>query len=68
VSGILEYIYFLLTSVYFLVMSSLLGSSKITARCQITIPDEARRILKVKEGQVVAFVEENGKIVLKTDL
>jgi AbrB family looped-hinge helix DNA binding protein len=49
-------------------MSRLLGSSKVTARYQITIPDEARKILKVKDGQVVAFVEENGKVVLKTDL
>jgi len=49
-------------------MSRLLGSSKVTARYQITIPDEARKILKIKDGQVVAFVEENGKVVLKTDL
>lgn len=49
-------------------MSRLLGSSKVTARYQITIPDEARKILKIKDGHVVAFVEENGKVVLKTDL
>lgn len=49
-------------------MSRLLGSSKVTTRYQITIPDEARKILKIKDGQVVAFVEENGKVVLKTDL
>jgi len=49
-------------------MSRLLGSSKVTTRYQITIPDEARKMLKIKDGQVVAFVEENGKVVLKTDL
>jgi len=49
-------------------MSRLLGSSKVTARYQVTIPDEARKILKIKEGQVVAFVEENGRVILKTEL
>ncbi|MEP0826508.1 MAG: type II toxin-antitoxin system PrlF family antitoxin [Nitrososphaera sp.] len=49
-------------------MSRLLGSSKVTARYQVTIPDEARKILKVKEGQVIAFVEENGRVILKTEL
>lgn len=49
-------------------MSRLLCSSKVTARYQVTIPDEARKILKIKEGQVVAFVEENGRVILKTEL
>ena len=49
-------------------LSRLLGSSKLTARYQITLPEEARKILKVKEGEMVAFVEENGKVVLKAEL
>lgn len=49
-------------------MARLLGSSKLTSRYQITLPEEARKILKVKDGDVVAIVEENGKIVLKVEL
>ncbi len=49
-------------------MARLLGSSKLTARYQITLPEEARKILKVREGQMIAVVEENGKVVLKAEL
>jgi AbrB family looped-hinge helix DNA binding protein len=49
-------------------MARLLGSSKLTTRYQITLPEEARRILKVKDGDMVAVVEENGKVVLKAEL
>jgi AbrB family looped-hinge helix DNA binding protein len=49
-------------------MARLLGSSKLTARYQITLPEEARRILKVRDGDMVAVVEENGKVILKAEL
>lgn len=49
-------------------MARLLGSSKLTARYQITLPEEARKLLKVKDGDMVAVVEENGKVVLKAEL
>jgi len=52
----------------FMAMARLLGSSKLTARYQITLPEEARKILKVKEGQMIAVVEDNGKVVLKAEL
>jgi formylmethanofuran dehydrogenase subunit D len=49
-------------------MPRLLGSSKITARHQITLSEEVMKALKVKEGEMVAFVEENGKVVLKSEI
>lgn len=49
-------------------MARLLGSSKLTSRYQITLPEEARKILKVRDGDLVAIVEENGKVVLKAEL
>ncbi len=36
--------------------------AKITARGQITIPVEIRKKLGVKEGDKVAFLEENGRV------
>lgn len=43
-------------------MAKIVGSSKITKRYQVTIPDEARKILKISIGDTLAFVEENGRV------
>lgn len=48
-------------------MPRLLGSSKITARHQVTLPEDAMKILKIKEGEVIAFVEEDGKVIIKSE-
>ncbi len=39
--------------------------AKITLRGQITLPVDIRKKLGVKDGDKVAFVEENGRIVLE---
>lgn len=39
--------------------------AKITLRGQITIPADIRKKLRVKDGDAVAFVEENGRIVME---
>jgi AbrB family looped-hinge helix DNA binding protein len=49
-------------------MARVLGASKVTVRYQITIPASARKMLKIKEGDVVLFLEENGKIYLATEV
>lgn len=49
-------------------MGKILGASKVTVRYQVTIPKEVRKELKIREGQTLVFIEENGKIVLKTEL
>lgn len=39
--------------------------AKVTARGQITIPIEIRKKLKIKDGDKVVFIEENGKIIME---
>ena len=38
--------------------------AKITSKGQITIPITIRRLLKLNDGDKVAFIEENGKFML----
>lgn len=49
-------------------MEKILGASKVTVRFQVTIPEEVRKMMKVKEGQTLVFVEENGKIIVTTEM
>jgi AbrB family looped-hinge helix DNA binding protein len=49
-------------------MGKILGASKITVRFQVTIPENVRKIMKIKEGQTLIFTEENGKIMIMTEL
>ena len=49
-------------------MAKIVGSSKITKRYQVTIPDEARKILKICIGDTLAFVEENGRVFVTTKI
>ena len=49
-------------------MAKIIGSSKVTKRYQVTIPDEARKILKTSVGDTLAFVEENGKVFVTTKI
>lgn len=49
-------------------MSKILGASKVTVRYQVTIPQEVREIMKIKEGQTIMFIQEKGKIFLLTSV
>lgn len=49
-------------------MSKILGASKVTVRYQVTIPEEVRKMLNIKEGQTLVFSEENGKVILVTEV
>ena len=49
-------------------MAKILGASKVTVRYQVTIPEDVRKHMKIEIGQTLAFTEENGKIVLKTEI
>ena len=49
-------------------MSKILGASKVTTRYQVTIPEEVRKIMKIKEGQTLVFTEEHGKVILVTEV
>jgi len=39
--------------------------AKITSKGQITIPIDIRKKLKVKDGDKVVFIEENGRIIME---
>lgn len=41
-----------------------LGVSKITYKFQITIPKRVREKFSVREGDMLVFVEESGKLIL----
>ncbi len=45
-----------------------LGNSKVGVRFQITIPKDVRDAFLFKEGDLVLFVEENGKLLLTKSL
>lgn len=49
-------------------MARVLGASKITVRYQVTVPEDARKLMKIKVGQTLVFAEEDGKIILKTEI
>lgn len=49
-------------------MARILGASKITVRYQVTVPEDVRKLMKIKTGQTLVFAEENGKIILKTEI
>ena len=40
-------------------------SSRLTKKCQVTVPRDIRRALRLKAGDVVYFSIENGKAVLR---
>ncbi len=48
-------------------MGKALGSSKVTVRFQVTVPEEVRKKLNVKEGDSLVFVEENKKVYISTE-
>ena len=48
-------------------MGKVVGSSKVTVRFQVTVPEEVRKKLKVKEGDTLVFVEENKKVYVSTE-
>ena len=46
----------------------ILGSSKVGTRGQITIPKKARDAFSFKTGDVLVFVEEDGKLEIKKEI
>ena len=40
-------------------------SSRLTRKCQVTVPKEIRKALRLKEGDTVYFTIEEGKAVLR---
>ena len=48
-------------------MGKALGSSKVTVRYQVTVPEEVRKKMKVKGGDTLVFVEEGKRIYISTE-
>ena len=46
----------------------ILGSSKIGTRGQVTIPKEARDKFGLKPGDILLFVSEEGKLILRKEI
>ncbi len=44
---------------------TLVGSSKVTSRGQITVPQELREKLGIEQGDTIYFIEENGNLIIK---
>ncbi len=48
-------------------MGKALGSSKVTVRFQVTIPEEVRNKMKIKAGDNLVFVEDGKRIYISTE-
>jgi AbrB family looped-hinge helix DNA binding protein len=48
-------------------MGKVLGSSKITVRYQVTIPEQVRNRMNVKEGETLVYVEDGDRIYISTE-
>jgi AbrB family looped-hinge helix DNA binding protein len=49
-------------------MPKAVGASKVTSKFQVTVPEAVRLKLNVKVGDTLVFVEEDGKIVVTTEV
>lgn len=43
----------------------ILGTRRLTTKGQVTIPIEARKRFQLNVGDLIIFIEENGKLILK---
>jgi AbrB family looped-hinge helix DNA binding protein len=48
-----------------LVKERILGTAKISTKAQVTIPVEVRKKFKLEIGELLVFVEEDGKLLIK---
>ena len=46
-------------------MAILRGSSKVTAKGQVTVPQELRGEFNIKPGDTIYFMIENGTLILR---
>lgn len=49
-------------------MAKVLGASKVTVRFQVTVPEEVRKMLKIKEGDTLVFAEDNSRVFITTEV
>jgi len=46
------------------VRREILGMSKLTYKFQVTIPKKVREKFELKEGDMLVFIEEDGRLIL----
>ncbi|MGO9646365.1 MAG: AbrB/MazE/SpoVT family DNA-binding domain-containing protein [Candidatus Bathyarchaeia archaeon] len=46
-------------------MLQVIGDSRLSGKCQVTIPKRVREVLNVKDGDLLVFVNDRGNICLK---
>ena len=49
-------------------MGKVLGSSKVTVRFQVTIPEEVRKKTGIKIGDILVFVDDGEKVCITTEI
>ncbi len=42
-----------------------LGTSRVTSRCQVTVPRSVRQLMKLNRGDLLVFVARRKEVVLK---
>jgi len=42
-----------------------LGAAKLSTKGQVTVPVDARRKFNLQVGDIILFIDENGKLVLR---
>jgi AbrB family looped-hinge helix DNA binding protein len=47
---------------------TILGSSKVGTRGQITIPKKAREEFNLKVGDIVLFLNDSGKLIIRKEI
>jgi len=45
-------------------MAKVIGATKVTGKFQITLTEAVRKLLDLKVGDTVVYVEENGKVYI----
>ncbi len=45
-------------------MKKTLGACKVTTKGQVTVPSEARKRFQLSVGDLLLFVEEDGKLII----
>lgn len=49
-------------------MGKAIGSSKVTVRYQVTIPENVRRKMELNDGDTLVYVEDGERIYITTEV
>ena len=49
-------------------MAKIIGAGTLSSKSQVTVPLKVRELMNLKVGDVIAYVEEDGKIYIATNI